>query len=267
MASLFFQPTLLPCRVATVANIATINGSAPSTLDGVSLVIQDRILVKNQSTPAQNGIYVVTIVGSGSNGTWVRSNDVPLGSTNALYPGTSIYVAEGATNSRTRMTLVTTGTITVATTALVFISEATLVRTDASTTQIITAGTAFTSGTIVWSSVVDMIDYREISVWFQPATLGSNTTVSLYVQWPANGTTGGLGDTSSIQQTDFLLVLGSDGTFIPRSYVAVLDTSSSTLVAGRQVMLSFPKKGGSFRFGVAGNTASGTFGVQSQRIA
>jgi len=44
------------CRVATQSNI---NLSSPgATIDGVTMVSQDRVLVRNQSTQSQNGIYV-----------------------------------------------------------------------------------------------------------------------------------------------------------------------------------------------------------------
>ena len=44
------------CRVATVSNL---NLAAPgATIDGISMVANDRVLVKNQSTASQNGIYV-----------------------------------------------------------------------------------------------------------------------------------------------------------------------------------------------------------------
>lgn len=51
---------------ATTANI-TLSGA--QTIDGVSVVAGDRVLVKNQSTQADNGIYVV------SNTSWARSAD------------------------------------------------------------------------------------------------------------------------------------------------------------------------------------------------
>lgn len=63
------------CRAATTANIATLAGGAPNTLDGVTLAANDRILVKDQSTGGQNGIYTVQTLGTGANGTWVRSAD------------------------------------------------------------------------------------------------------------------------------------------------------------------------------------------------
>jgi hypothetical protein len=54
------------CRVATTANIAL---SGTQTIDGVAVIAGDRVLVKNQSTASQNGIYVVAA------GSWARSSD------------------------------------------------------------------------------------------------------------------------------------------------------------------------------------------------
>jgi hypothetical protein len=54
-------------RATSTANIATLSG--PMTLDGVALVAGDRVLVKDQTTASQNGIYVVAV------GAWARSPD------------------------------------------------------------------------------------------------------------------------------------------------------------------------------------------------
>lgn len=51
---------------ATTANI-TLSGA--QTIDGVSIVAGDRVLVKNQTTQADNGIYVA------ASGAWARSSD------------------------------------------------------------------------------------------------------------------------------------------------------------------------------------------------
>jgi len=59
-------------RAITVANV-TLSGGAPSTVDGVNLALNNRVLVSAQTTGSQNGIYIVTTVGSGSNGTWART--------------------------------------------------------------------------------------------------------------------------------------------------------------------------------------------------
>lgn len=63
------------CRVATVGASITLAGGAPDTLDGVALAANDRVLVKNQAAPAQNGIYFVQTLGTGANGTWARALD------------------------------------------------------------------------------------------------------------------------------------------------------------------------------------------------
>jgi hypothetical protein len=75
-------------RVATTAAI-TLSGE--QTIDGVAVVEGDRVLVKNQSSSAENGIYVC------STGTWARSKDWN-GSLDAG-DGTLVFVRAGSTNS------------------------------------------------------------------------------------------------------------------------------------------------------------------------
>jgi phage-related tail fiber protein len=98
-----------PVRVATTANI-TLSGT--QTVDGVTLAAGDRILVKDQTNPAQNGIYVV------ASGSWGRSVDAD--SAVKVKTGMRVYVIEGATNAGGVWELTTTGTITLGTTNLTF---------------------------------------------------------------------------------------------------------------------------------------------------
>lgn len=74
-----------PCRVATTANI-TLSGT--QTIDGVALVIGDRVLVKNQDTATENGIWVV------ASSIWTRATDFD-GNTDAVL-GTRVDVTGGA---------------------------------------------------------------------------------------------------------------------------------------------------------------------------
>jgi hypothetical protein len=81
-------------RVATTANIASLSGGAPSSVDGKTLFAGDRVLVINQTSTAQNGLYTVQTVGTGSNGTWVRASDADqwvklLGAIVNVYDGTA----------------------------------------------------------------------------------------------------------------------------------------------------------------------------------
>lgn len=138
------------------------------------------------------------------------------------------------------------------------------VLSDAAAAAIIAPGTVFTNGTIVWSSELATRGYGEVSFWFLPTDLGSVSSVSLFLQW---GEAPGIAwdAVSGLQQTDFLISQGTDGTFVPKDYSATLATGSG-LVANTAKLLSFPVKGGACRFGVRGNHASGAFGVRALRI-
>ena len=104
-------------RVITVANV-TLSGGAPSTVDGVNLVAGDRILVAGQSTGSQNGLYDVSVLGTGSNGTWTRTTD--SNATGEIEAGMIVMVTEGVTYKDTSWKLTTNDPIVVGTTALTF---------------------------------------------------------------------------------------------------------------------------------------------------
>jgi len=105
-------------RAITTTNI-TLSGGAPATVDGVSLALNDRVLVTGQSTGSENGIYSVTTVGAGSNGTWARSTDADgAGELNA---GSITMVTEGTTYADTQWKLTTDDPITIGSTALTFV--------------------------------------------------------------------------------------------------------------------------------------------------
>ena len=104
-------------RVITTSNI-TLSGGAPLVVDGVTLSLNDRILVSGQSTASQNGIYKVTVAGTGSNGTWTRTSDNDA--TGELLSGTIVMVTEGSTYADTSWKLTTNNPITIGTTALTF---------------------------------------------------------------------------------------------------------------------------------------------------
>lgn len=110
-------------RAATTANITL---SAPQTIDGVSVIAGNRVLVKDQTTASQNGIYVVAA------GAWTRATDAD--SDAEVTAGLFTFVAEGTANGDTGWVLSTNDTITLNTTALTF-------------TQFSSAGVITVSGT------------------------------------------------------------------------------------------------------------------------
>lgn len=95
---------------ATTANIAL---SGTQTIDGVAVTAGQLVLVKNQTTPSQNGIYVV------SSGSWTRSTQMD---TWAEVPGATTTVLGGTVNSNTTFTCNSTAGGTINSTAINFVT-------------------------------------------------------------------------------------------------------------------------------------------------
>ena len=104
-------------RVISESNV-TLSGGTPATVDGVSLALGDRILVAGQTAGAENGLYKVTVVGSGSNGTWARTKDGD--DQGDITAGMTTMVTAGTDNADKRYKLITNDPITIGTTALTF---------------------------------------------------------------------------------------------------------------------------------------------------
>ena len=97
-----------PCRLATTANI-TLSGE--QSIDGVTSST-DRILVKNQTTGSENGVYV------SASGAWVRATDFDDDA--EVSSGIHIYIEEGDTQQFAVYKLTTVNPITIGTTPLTF---------------------------------------------------------------------------------------------------------------------------------------------------
>lgn len=97
-------------RAATTANI-TLSGT--QTVDGVALVAGDRVLVKDQTTGSENGIYVVV-----DGGAWTRAEDAD--SDAEVTAGLFTFVTEGTSYADTGWVVSTNDDITVGTTAITF---------------------------------------------------------------------------------------------------------------------------------------------------
>ena len=126
---------------ATLTNAGT---QAVLVIDGVTVSVADRVLVYQQTDQTQNGVYVVSNVGSGSTN-WVltRSADTDsygFDSPNALSEGSTFFVQQGTTGAGETYTCNTAGTIVFGTTLINFVQI--------SSAQIYSAGTGLTlSGT------------------------------------------------------------------------------------------------------------------------
>lgn len=123
-----------PCLVATIANLtatyangtsgvgATLTNSgaqAALTIDGVALVVGNRVLVKDQATGLQNGIYTVTNVGSVSTN-WIltRASDYDVVAQTVRGDTVSII---GGISSNVSLWMLTTTITTIGTDSFTFV--------------------------------------------------------------------------------------------------------------------------------------------------
>ena len=120
------------CKLATTTNLSATysNGSAGVgatltnsgtqavlVLDSTAANLNDRILVKDQTTRTQNGIYTVTSVGSASTN-WVLTRATPEDQPSELSGGAFVFVEEGVSNANNGYTFTHTGAPTFGTTNL-----------------------------------------------------------------------------------------------------------------------------------------------------
>jgi hypothetical protein len=122
---------------ATLTNAGT---QAALVIDGITLSVNDRVLIYAQTTQTQNGVYVVTNVGSASTN-WILTrsadtNTYGIVGPNTLSEGSTFFVQQGATGAGETYTCNTQGTIVFGTTNITFAQI--------SSAQIYSAGTGLT---------------------------------------------------------------------------------------------------------------------------
>lgn len=120
-----------PVRAASTVNGTLASAYANgSIIDGVTLATGDRILLKNQTTGSENGIYVVAASGAPT-----RATDADA---NSEIPQAAVFVREGTSQADAAYVCSNDGAITLGTTALTFVQFSTAGGVQAATTS--TAG-------------------------------------------------------------------------------------------------------------------------------
>lgn len=206
-------------RVSSTSNVATPASAAPDVVDGVTLVVGNRVLLANQMAAATNGLYIVDVLGTGADGQWTRAVDADHASD--FSPGMEVYVEEGTVNSQSFYYLTTTASITLGTTDLDFAQRGVLVRSDAAGTDVIgSSGSPITipstfSGVGVQSGFTDTRDYTD-AVWFVTIdTVSTATRIDVRVEWSEDAANLGQQGTENI----------TNGTAELNSYEAQYDIS------------------------------------------
>src|SRR5260221_2340314 len=99
-----------PCRLASTADVAgtysasaltlTVTATGLLSIDSVNVAVGNRVLLKNQTTGAEKGIYVVTVKGAtGVSAVLTRASD--CNTSGQFVPGMIVAIAEGTVNADT----------------------------------------------------------------------------------------------------------------------------------------------------------------------
>jgi hypothetical protein len=245
-------------RAATTAtgNLTTayVNGAI---IDGVTLATGNRILIKNQSTGSENGIYVVA-----SSGPPNRATDADTGT--ELTASFAVFVEEGSANADSGWVLTNDGTITVGGTALVFTQFTGLGQ--------INAGTGLTQSgnTLNVVGTADRITANANSIDIASTYVGQSSITTLGTvgtgTWAGSLIAGQYGGTG-VANTGKTITVSGNTTIGSSTHTVAFTTSGNTSVTlpTSGTLLTTAGSGSSLTFGtgtlsLAGNvTHSGSF--------
>jgi hypothetical protein len=193
-------------RAATTAtatlSTAFANGQ---TLDGVTLATGDRILIKNQSTGSENGIYTVNASGAPT-----RSTDANTSA--EVTAGLFTFVSEGTVNGNNGFVLTTDDAITLDTTALVF-AQFSGAGTYTGSNGVLLTGLNFTFAPLTTGGLQTAAGGASIKL---ATSSGAATDANGFAIGAGNGITVGA-NTISV-----------DATVVARKYSQTLSTSATT---------------------------------------
>ena len=189
-------------------------GTPASTMDGVNLVAGDRVLLKNQTTASQNGIYVYATDGL------TRAIDMD---TAGEFVGAFFFVEEGTVNSDQGYVMSANGTIDVGTTDIEF--------TKFTGTGQITTGSALSKSGNTLNVNVDgtyiMVDGSD-----ELTIKGTSTTGEVLKSDGAGGVAYGALDLTNLNATSGALPLTRGGLGVDASQTAGKATARDNLGLG-----------------------------------
>jgi hypothetical protein len=244
-------------RAATTANgtLATAYANG-SVVDGVTLATGNRILIKDQTTGSENGIYTVNASGAPT-----RAVDADTAA--EIVASFAVFVEEGTDNADCGFVLTNNGAVTVGTTALVFTQFTGLGQ--------VTAGNGLTKtgNTLNAVGTADRITANADSIDIASTYAGQSTITTL-----GNVTTGtwsgsvvlGLYGGTGVNNSGKTITLGGNLTTAGAFATTLTATATTTLTLPTSgTLLTTTGSGSSLTFGtgslsLAGNlTTSGSF--------
>lgn len=197
------------------ATLTNAGSQAALSIDGVALAVADRVLVKNQASAAQNGIYTVTTVGTVSSN-WVMTRAVDYDEPSEVIQGAVVLSDQGTANAGLLWQETGAGPFTIGTTPITF-AQYSLVSaggtllwtTTTGTTQAAGVNNGYVSGNAAQStftlpaiaSVGDIVALEGLGAGGWVLTANTGQTIKI-----ATGTTSSGGSLTSAAASDNVYV-------------------------------------------------------------
>lgn len=238
---------LQPKAAVVAATLSNITLSGAQTIDGVSVVAGDRVLVKNQAIQSSNGIYVV------SASAWTRSSDAD---TWAELVGAYVFISQGSQSASSWVCNVAPGG-TLGVTAVVFVkfSDATSTLANYLTFSGTGNGDAGVSDIATELGENIITEASDFLIIQTPATLQFNGSAPLTISYNSIGAIALDGSNAAPGSTWDISVLGNAGTVTNGVYTSgsYVDPSWISALASSKLVGAVPVTTG----GTGTNTLSG----------
>lgn len=243
----------LPARAATTGALAA-NTATTTTLtanangaiaaqDGITLILNDRLLVKNEATGANNGIYYVSQVGTGST-PFILTRTVDFDNSTEVIAGTLVVITEGTTLADTIWELSTNNPITIGVTALTFIKVSGAIDGSGTTNEITYWVDSDTVGSLAVATYPSLTELSYVK--------GVSSAIQTQFTGKANTTLNNLGTTSInaslLVDTDSAYDLGSTTKALANIYVDTVKSITGnplalTPIAGQNLNVNLSTTG------------------------
>jgi hypothetical protein len=224
-----------PVVAATTANIVgtynngssgvgatlTVTATGALVLDGVTTALNNRILVKDQTTQTQNGIYTVTTAGTtGVSAVLTRATDNDNNPSGEMANGDIVFATGGTVNTGKTFVNSTSGPITIGTTAITYSvyysglpaqtgSAGLFLRTDGTEPSWSTAVTSVTSANTTRISIGGTTSAPTVDLVTTAVTAGSYTTANITVDAYGRITTAANGAGGGATYSDLFMLMGA----------------------------------------------------------
>ena len=224
-----------PVVAATTANIVgtysngssgvgatlTVTATGVLVLDGITTALNNRILVKDQTTQLQNGIYTVTTAGtSGVSAVLTRATDNDNNPAGEMANGDIVDTISGTVNTGKTFVNSTTGTITIGTTAITYSSyysglpaqagsNGLYLKTNGTEPSWSTAVTSVTSASTSRISIGGTASAPTVDLVTTGVTAATYTSTTLTVDAYGRITSASTGASGGAQISDIFLLMGA----------------------------------------------------------